>query len=1132
MQRHWKWVLALALALLLPAGSWGQGIDGTLRGEVKDPQGLLVAGAKVTVKNDETGLERSQETTSAGTFNFPNLLVGSYTITIEYKGFKKAVVKATVKGNQVTDLPLSLEIGSEATTVTVEGGTELVQTTTSQVGTTWERRQLTELPLPALSGDPQNLAILQTGTTTQSGGVVGVGGSIGGNRPRNNNFVLDGVDNNDVTVTGPIQRVIPDAVADFTLLTNQFSAEYGHSTAGQFIQTTKSGTNELHGNVFYFVNNRKFNSVDNLNQGVERPRFDRNRLGATGGGPILKDKLFFFGAYQFTNLRVASVASSVFDVPTAAGFATLSSLAGNPATGVRTVSVNALNSVLTPASTASGTVSVRNDATGALVPVEVGPASPAAPSFTESHDYQINVDWNPGTAHRVSGRFASNRDRSPNTSAFPIPVFTGSIAVDNRSVTLSHVWTMTPTVVNELRAGYRRNIFQLTVPGLTPPGTLDVYPNFIIEELAGLELGPDGNAPQSGAINSYQWVDTLSISRGKHNVKLGADARLWIAPSVFLPRERAEYRYSDLNTFVHDLVPDNLALRGVGDGSFAGNQKAIFFFVQDDWKIHPRVTLNLGVRYEFITNARDSAKQAINSTADLVNPTRAGFPELLFRVPKQDINNWGARVGLAWDVFGDSKTSLRAGFAQAYDVIFQNLPLLQLPPQLQQELDPGQACTLTPAPSWCATGTNFIAGGGLPGTFIPQTLDPASARAFTQGLIVDTVAPESYTWMLSIQREFLRDYTVEVRYLGNRGLKLPVQVRRNARLVPPANLFLPTFFSNSEVPATVPLTAPSLANFSAAAVRPYAVDGFFANITAFDPIGNSFYHGGSVELTRRFSGVSRWGNGLFVRTGYTWSRAIDDSTNELFTSQVNPRRPQDHRNVPNEKSLSAIHHEHKYTLAVIYELPKFTGDSGFLKRLLNQWQVSASFIAETGQPVTALSFIDANGNGDAAGDRAILNPNFTAGSTATDVNAVCRSATGTTSIVAPSACSAGSTVGYVAINSGAQFVRARPGARATVGRNTLTSAGINNWNLSFSKKTAISERYNVEFRVDMLNTFNHGQPILGSGNINAFTDAAINGTDLAFVGANSSFQRPGLVFSNGIQPPFRRLIQFGLKVNF
>ncbi len=1131
---------ALLVATTTATSALAQGIDGTLRGEVKDQTGALVPGATVTVKNESTALQRAMETSAVGTFNFPNLLVGLYSLTVEAKGFTKYVRSGIeVKANQVTDVTANLQLGSAATVVEVTGGAPLVQTTTSQLSTSWESRQITDIPLPALSGDPQNLAIFQTGTTTQSGGVVGVGGSIGGNRPRNNNFVVDGIDNNDVSITGPLQPVIPDAVAEFTLLTNQFSAEYGHSTAGQFIQTTKSGTNALHGDGFWFMNNRRLNSLDNLTSAAigrgdlpGKPRFDQNRVGGTLGGPIKKDKLFVFGAFQYTLINQASTPGNASLVPTAGGFSTLNSLASTAGTGVSQVGVGVLTANLPPAPAASKTVNVFNAATGTNVPIPVGVETPAAPSFLHQHDFQINGDYNT-TRHRISGRVSYDRQRQPNVAAFPLPKFTSSSNTDYRSVTFADVFSISPQLVNEFRAGYRRLAFGLAVPDLPKPGGLDVFPNFIIEELQGLQIGPNGNAPQSRISNAYQMTDTVSYVRGRHSLKGGVDYRWYIAPGLFLPRARGEYRYSDLNTFVKDLTPNNLNLRGVGDGSFAGNEKAIYWFLQDDVKVNPRLTLNLGLRYEYTSNPRDDQKQLLDAVANLANPTTPGLPPLIFGLPRTDKNNWGPRLGFAWDVFGDHKTAVRGGVAKAYDVIFQNLPLLQLPPQLQQELGTDQVCALASRPAWCATGTGFIQSGGLPGVFIPQTLSQAAARAGTQGLIVDTVAPESYTWSLSVQRELGNGWGVEARYVGTRGLKLPAQIRRNARLVPSASLFLPTYFSASQVPATVPAAAPNLAAFLAAAVRPYAADGFFANITAFDPLGSSIYHGGSIEVTRRMSGLGRWGNGLFLKSGYTWSKAIDNSTNELFTSQINPRRPEDFGNLGPERGLSAIDHRNKFTLAFIYELPRYNGTNGLVKEFLNQWQVSSSYIAETGQPVTALSFIDANGNGDAAGDRAILNP-AGAGLTTTDVSSVCRdSVTGATSIVAPAACPSSRTVGYMAQNSAARFVRARPGAKTNTGRDTLTTAGINNWNVAIFKNTKISESKSIQFRADMINAFNHAQPILGVGTINNFNANAINGTGLALVGNNPDFMKPQNLFSSGNgQAPFERVIQFGLKLIF
>src|SRR4029077_11352877 len=268
------------------------------------------------------------------------------------------------------------------------------------------------------------------------------------------------------------------------------------------------------------------------------------------------------------------------------GFATLNSLATTSGSGVSQIAVNALTNVLPPAPVADSNqkVTVVNNATGAVVPIEVGALTPSAPNFFNQHDFQTNGDINLNE-HRISIRFAYDRFRAPLVSAFPLSVFTGGQQFDAKSATISDAYSIRPNIVNEFRFGYRRSQLATTVPAVVPPGSLDVYPNLIIEQLGGLELGPDCNTPTSNTLDKYQGVDNLSIAKGSHNLKLGVDARLWIAPSGFLPRERAEYRYNSLDKFVKDAVPNNLALRGVGDGSFAGNQKGAFWFFQDDLKL-------------------------------------------------------------------------------------------------------------------------------------------------------------------------------------------------------------------------------------------------------------------------------------------------------------------------------------------------------------------------------------------------------------------------------------------------------------------------------------------------------------------------------------------------------------------
>jgi len=270
---------ALVLALGAPV-AWAQGFQGTIRATVQDEQGGLLPRATVTLRNEQTGETRSQVTTTAGIAVFPNLLVGRYHLKVELGGFKSYERgNIAVSANQTFDVQARLDVGGVTEAITVTAGRDIVQTSSSQLeGATFDARQIVDMPLQdsSLTGDVNNFAVLAPGVGTQPGGVVGQGGTIGGNRPRNNNFVIDGLDNNDSELTGASAPVIQDSVEQFTLITNQFNAEFGHSTAGQFITTTKSGTNEFHGGVWGYNINRNLLSLDNLtratfDEGDEKP---------------------------------------------------------------------------------------------------------------------------------------------------------------------------------------------------------------------------------------------------------------------------------------------------------------------------------------------------------------------------------------------------------------------------------------------------------------------------------------------------------------------------------------------------------------------------------------------------------------------------------------------------------------------------------------------------------------------------------------------------------------------------------------------------------------------------------------------------------------------------------------------
>src|SRR5246500_3154730 len=882
---------------LLSALAFAQRLDGTLRGTVEDPHGAVVTAAEVTVFNQATGVSQTMHTTSTGEYVFPNLLVGTYTVEVNAKGFAHYLRKnVEVLPNQVVTTDMRLSVETVGTVVEIVGGSEVVQPTTSQLSIDFGARAVTDLPSPGLGGGPLNLALLAPNTTPQGAGVLGEGGSIGGARPRLNSFNIDGVDDNRVYVTGSTSEVIPEAVADFNLVTNMFSAEVGHSAGGQFNIVTKSGTNDWHGSFWEFNNNRNFNAMDNLEKGssLTAPRrIDRNRAGADIGGPLIRDRLFIYGAYQFSSTGLAAAAVQQL-APTAEGIALLNTQAADD-------NVRSILSQFPTAPTANATDEIVNG-----VSIPIGMFQPAAPSFLNQHDFNINADLNLDR-HQVRGRFLYDRQRTPNVNPdTPLAQFTGDIAADSRKLILTNASSITPHVMNDFRLSYSRFVQAFTVPR-----EFANFPNAKVDVL-GLNIGPEGNSPQSYTQNNYQILNNTSIVKGAHTIKFGPEYRRWIAPSNFLPRERGEWDYADLQTLVNDEVPTgfNGALRGAGSGLFNGNQHAIYGFIQDDWKVTPRLTLNLGLRYEWTSNPADVRLQRMNAISTL-----PGVFE--FREPTTDTNNFMPRIGFAWDPSGSGRWAVRAGFGISYDVTPQNFPLLQLPPQMQTEQNPDITCTLPNPPAWCASylaggpGTGFLAGGGLRQLNVPPSTRD-EARAATQGIILDQVQPKVLTWTLGVQRGLMRNTSLELRYLGTRATQLPVQARINTISAFTAGLqLLPTFLAPSQVPATIAggSRLPDFEHFS-----PF-IHPAFSTMTAFPPIGGSVYHAGSADFNRRFV------RGLMLSATYTWAHNIDDATNELFSSVVNPRRPFDWMNLRLDRGRSTLDIRHKFAMSWIYEFP-------------------------------------------------------------------------------------------------------------------------------------------------------------------------------------------------------------------
>lgn len=1104
-------ILMAALALLWSTLAAAQHTTGTLRGQVLDPTGAAVAGGAVSVTNEATGVTQTTVTSSAGTYDTPSVLPGTYTLTVEAKSFKKYVKKGIpVLTNQDNVADARMDIGAASETVEVVAGEAGVQTTSSDLTHNFSAQDVANLPSAAgvLNGSPLNLAILAPNVVATPGGAQGVGGSVGGTRPRDNNFSVDGVDDNNLGVTGNNSTVIPDAVSEFALQTNQFSAEYGHSAGGQFSLITKTGTNKLHGSGEWYLQNRNLNSLDNLTKAqilanraanppvpgslVSMPAYDDNRFGGTIGGPILKDRLFFFGAYEYTTVHGAGAPTSLATAPTAAGLATLQGMAADSA-------VSAALADFPVAPSSSGLPLMVN---GTAIPV--GPLAVIAPNFQREHDVQFNVDYSRGH-HQFGTRFTLNQEKFILPGSIPLPVWNQNEPINNRKIALTDTWTARSNVVNDLRLQY--SYFSLALLDPCTPGTT-CQPGITLNDLYSINTTGVGDN-QTQKQNSYQIRDNLTWVRGKHTFKFGGEYNHFIYPQFFLPRSVGDYAYASTEDFINDAIPTVRALRNAGSGSFLGTQSLMAGYVQDDFKVTNRLTLNLGARYEFWTNPVGDKNWALNAISDVPGV-------IAFANPTTDTNNIAPRVGFAYDPTGGGKTSIRGGFGINYDVRFQNFDSISLPPQLQSELNAGAACGLTPTPAWCSSGTGFLAGGGLPQTYIPPA-NQADARNLTSAhLPIKTELPKVLNWSLGFQHELYRNSMIEVRYVGTRGLELPVQNRLNfISYFDAGGTPLPTFFSASSIPSSYTASTPSDANFYMfqnnyfngtltpipGLTQPspdiYQQFGFNGFATEYSPLANSIYHAGSISFTQN----SR--HGLTLNANYTYSHTIDNATNEFHTSALNPRRAQDNFNLRADRANSDLDVPQKFALSLAYQLPKAKSSSAFAKALLNGYQLGTVFYAQSGQPVTLQSGLDSNGNLDAAGDRPIINPAGTGivpgESLQGDVLSVCEGAGGATYIApisivntfqTPNGCNTNGSalgfdpaIGYTPANANDRYVLAGPAVRSNVGRNSVRTPGFTTFNLSVFKNTYFGETRYLQLRADVFNVLNHPSYTLTNGNV-------------------------------------------------
>ncbi len=1082
------------IALLLAAclGSFAQSVSGDLTGTIFDASGAAIPNATIVGRNDATGVETTTKSAATGEYHLANLPAGTYTITVTAPGFTKAQLRAvTVTLNKSATTNVKLDVGTNVETVEVSAAAATIDTTTASVQTSFEARNISDLPIASGGSGVINLSLLNAGVGSSGAVGLGTGPSVGGQRPRNNNFTIEGIDNNSGSVTGPLVTVPNDAVAEFSVQQNQISPEFGHSSGGQFNQVVKSGGNELHGEAHEYLQNRNLNAADNqsaLNGDELHPRYDNNRFGGSVGGPVKKNKMFFYGLYEYNPIGTSSTPGALF-APTAAGWNTLSSFSSSP--GFSQSNLSQLKQYLGTAPTAAPAASTPNGVYPLMGPgnqslgwtpaqiaaaksVEIGQISINAPAFT-NNEYGVGAfDMNISDKDSLRSRFILNRSGTIDTAA-ALPTFFQTVPTNAYLATLTEFHTFSPTVTNEFRLGYNR------YSNVTPAGNykwpgLDQFPNINIFDL-NAQLGPDGNAPQSGIQNQYQVTDNISWTKGKHSLKFGFDGWKQISPQSFTQRSRGDYEWNNLSDYLFDYNPDSLAERSLGGAEYYGDRIFSGLYVNDSWKATSHLTVNLGLRYEYQTVPYSETLQTINAISSVPGV-------LVFQKPSAMKNAWMPRVGLAYSPGTSGKTSIRAGFGRSFDVLVDNFGLLTLPPQDTTTVDvPG------------LNQQGFLANGGIPPSASTAALTQAQARAGTSGYVPNQVRPESLQWNIGIQHVFHENYTFETRYLGTRGIHLPVQAQLDRIPAVNGSNALP-FYTTAPSQATLNGLTSTLAKLTAIpSLDPaYAAAGFGSTITSYQPWGNSTYHGWANQLTRRFS------NGLQFMAAYTYSHNIDDSTAEVFSTYTTPRRPQNIRDLAADRASSALDHRHRFTYQVLYDVPYLKNSKSWaMKNLVGNWEIAPIYTYQTGTWFTVQSGIDSNLNGDSGGDRGYVN----AGG-----NPLIGSGT---SVLTNSA---GATVAYLITNPAAGYVTTPKGGLSTAGRNTERMNPTDNIDATIAKSIAISEKYKFQFAGRFFNILNHSQYI--GGNLSdvapiGFTGSAVHNFTIP---STSVFHQASQVFSS------------------
>lgn len=1009
-----------------------QTVGGTITGTIKDPQGSIMAGAIINLTNAETGIGNSQLSNTSGIYRAANLQPGHYDLKVTSPGFAIALqngVNLNVGAEVVVDF--TMKVADVAGSVNVTGQVAAVDTATSSL--TYDVSGTTIRELPLNGRDYTSLAALQPGVASLGtiGGIrAGLGNklSISGTRPSTNNFLFDGIsimdsgNNTPGSVLGVTLGV--DAVEQFTVLTDTFSAEYGRAAGGVVNAITRAGTNELHGSGFYFGRNSALDARNYFDAGNQpKPEFRRHQYGGTAGGPLKKDKTFWFADYE--GIQQALGTTTISTVPSPA-LRQGKYVNGNGSITQYQVDPNIARVLALYPLPNSGLIGNGN----------TGQYAAVLNSLAREKYVLGKIDHTISAKDSLHGSYFWDSGNTSSPDAFLNQVSGSTSARQGSSIEYTRV--ISPTVLNVARVGVSRTVFTSgEVTKVLNPKINDTSLGFVpgldvggitVSGLTSLQAGPNALDYSFANWTSFQFYENLYITKGTHALKFGFNAERMRYNSSQPNLTGGSWSYGSLPGFItNGLQGTNPAITFsatfLGTDDERGMRQSLYGgYVQDDWKVSSRLTLNLGMRYEIATIPTESQNRIA-----LLRSLSDSAPSLGKAIDTRNptLRDFSPRVGLAWNPFGDGKTSIRAGFG-----IFDNLPLLYL----------YDTPLFRSFPYFTQGVLTNVTAPGLYGAF------PSGGYAlFSNGQLrtayVDPAPPRSYTmqWNFNIQRQ-IKAWTLTTGYVGSRGVHL-VEVERNMNVVQPISTPLGYFYPPT---STTQKLNPN-----------------FATINTTDTWNaDSHYEALHVSMARPLT------RGLQVQGSYAWAKSIDDSSSTSSvtagTGYPNAIGNPDPLIPQINKGLSDFDIRHNATVSLVYDVPGWNSSVRALRMLTGGWESGAIFHIQSGTPFTVVLSADqvgetkADTTGGALGER----PNL--------INSPeCKTLT-----------NPGNITNYVKTNC---FAYPTPvtwnGITGTVlgnlARNSLEAPGLTNLDFSLIKNDKFHERFTTQFRFEFFNGLNH-----------------------------------------------------------